>query len=166
MDMNNHNIRGLDLPPDDPLVPAETVIYFSKHQIQITLIAGGIILLLGLISVVFYPPVLNGIVFIGVGIFIIAKNIRAFLNDAPQIILNERGIFTPSSRFQSWKDIIQEEVLEERNYRFRRSDYFLVFGYPIGQTAWIKINQMETNQAELSHLIRVYKYRHSRPATP
>lgn len=145
-----------DVFHDDPSVPKETVIYFSKAGIIFLIVT---ILLMALYfmftgsSIKLDPIAAIGI---GVGVVIMAVASVRLMSKKPQIILNDSGVQLVNSGMISWKDIHKEDLQVRRNGK--SVQHVLVIQHHNG-TNEIQINSLKTNINKLEHLMQVYRLR-------
>ena len=146
-----------DIFNDEPDIPSETSIYYSKTNsfveivVAIAAISYGVYMIPRHGNVIYITGALAIGIFMGYGAF--KKN---FTTDA-QIILNELGMETKEAGFYSWRDITGEDVIKEGYGEY--SKYYLIYAYPDGEVK-LEIKDFATNQRELDKLLRIYRGRY------
>jgi hypothetical protein len=148
---------------DDRQVPIQTVIYFSTANrllyIFLYLIFAG-----GMLAVAFMALketqqrvlACTGITLL-IG-FLIFPYVRDLVKHMPQLILNDKGIETVESGFNSWDTIWNEEVKVGRQER--RTVWLLLYTHATGMVR-LNISELDTDHATLYHLLKVYKGRYN-----
>lgn len=141
---------------DDPAVPVETVIYYSKgsnfvEMVFMLLVAGtGIWMMIS--GMYFFGGAMTAFC-----LYTAFKEYRQATNKQPQIIINEKGIETIHTPFNEWKHIVDEDV--EREGNGKHTSHYLVYKHSNGRE-WLKINDYGTTPKELKKLLKVYHSRY------
>jgi len=147
---------------DDLSIPSKTEIYYSKLTSVIELIIS-----VGLISIGIYfakggtPKnyILAGIIGL-IGIYGSIKEFRKFLNNEPQIIIDDKGIKTIKTGFKSWADIVSAEVIVEGYGNSAKS--YLTLSYANGESDKIKIDELNISGYRLENLLHTYRKRYNK----
>jgi uncharacterized membrane protein YeaQ/YmgE (transglycosylase-associated protein family) len=144
-----------DVFTDDYQVPAETQIFYSKSKNLLGLIGS-----LVAICVFAYLAVKEKNYFllamIAVLLYFAYKELRNYTNTEPQITLNDEGIATVSTPFCGWKDIVGEDVIEERSGKSTTHNF--VYSYPDGSED-INIGELDVTHHALENLLGIYRGR-------
>jgi hypothetical protein len=145
-----------DLFKDDISVPNETKIFYSKglNFFEMIMMIGCIGF--GIYLIIKFDSYFFGTLLSIFGAYFGYKEFKEATNTEPQIILNEKGIKTISTRFYEWEEIKNEEVISQGSGRYIR--YYLVYNYPNGRE-YLKIDDFETNQSSLNKLLTLYRGR-------
>ena len=147
-----------DFFEDDPTIPPETIIYFSKEKSRVRLILSMFNIALGLFFLIILDNfVLGTIIFIS-GIYLSFKAYYKSINTTAQIVLNQKGIKTVTTRFFRWSKIEEEEVIKEASRR--RSDFYLTYKHPEGNEK-IRINDYTIGSKELDDHLNTYCRRYN-----
>lgn len=103
-----------DVFNDDPQVPAETVVYYSKVKKYLSLLFYLPILGFGIVVLCFHD---NSTFMYIWGIFLILLSVGLFyitikdaFNSKPQLIMNNEGMSTAEASFHPWKFIKNERT--------------------------------------------------------
>lgn len=150
-----------DLFIDDPTIPSETIIYYSKQKnfiqmvLMISFVGFGIYIIITMDNFMGYFPLL-------IGIYFGYTKYKKATNREPQITLNEKGIKTISTDFYDWSEIASEEVILKDGQK--HAQYYLVYNYP-GGVERLKINEYDTNQYTLNKLLVLYRGRFANTIT-
>jgi len=149
-----------DVFADDPAVPTETVVYYSRAKKYLTLLFYVPILGLG-IAIMFIPNMgtylyVWGVflMMVGAGLFYIT--IRDAYNSKTQIIINNDGLSTADTLFQPWNLISDERTTMSTSGRIRST--YLEYSYP-GGFAKFTLDGFTISRSQLDHLLRVYRGR-------
>ncbi len=149
---------------DDPNVPPETKIYFSKPTnyfqmfIGIFLIAGGSFIVFSRfndINVNFFV----GIAMTITGIYMAYKNYKEATNNEPQIIISDQGIETASTQFYKWEHIKNEDSKVVGSGK--SSQRIFTYDHPEGNE-YLNIDDIATNIGELYDLLKLYRGRYNK----
>ena len=154
-----------DVFDDDILVPAETVIRFSKK-------AGGAMAIVGLLVAAFgifvYQKsysVLGRVVFEGIAAYLLFTGLKEYFTKKPQIIISTKGIQTVKTPFHPWSDIKNEDVrtIITGGAQRRRSNTYLVYDYP-GGAEQLNLDDLAISDEQLQNLLHVYRTRSEKAA--
>jgi len=154
-----------DIFADDPNVPLETVVYYSKTKKYLTLLfyvpilgLGIVIMFLHNMSTYMYVWGVFLIILSG-GLFFVT--IKDTYNRKPQIILNNEGMSTAETPFHEWHLINNEGTILTSSGKSR--SIYLKYNYPGGSTRFL-LDGFTINRAKLDNLLRVYKGRATQKA--
>lgn len=141
---------------DDPIIPEETLIYYSTQKSMLSLIFmllwfGG-----GLYFFLIEESFFLGIILCAFGAASAYSDFKKITNKKPQIILNALGMQTAGTNFYAWSAIKNETVIEEDAEG--GPNYFLTFDHPNG-TEKIAIDHLDISWQEVEKRIRVYRVR-------
>jgi hypothetical protein len=146
-----------DLFVDDPTVPLETKIYFSKFNVYSEIVIRGIILLGGGSMLLNNNSPILGLLLIAVIIYSLPKSIKkAKRIKSPQIILTREGMETSSVGYYDWSEINHEEEIYEGNGKNRKQ--ILVYSCPSGLVELV-IDDLNTDIKKLNDLLIIYRGR-------
>jgi hypothetical protein len=148
----------IEIFKDDLSIPKETTIYYAKlknyFEMGIMLIGvfGGIYLLKNSESPYW-----------GIGLIIVCGYLayiefREATNTEPQIIINQNGIKTISTKFYNWSQIKNEEVISENSGK--HTHFYLTYDYPNG-TEKLMIDDYETEHSDLQKSLKIYRGRYN-----
>jgi len=146
---------------DDPRIPSETFIFYSKSKNYIEMfkmmvvLAFGIYLIIESINLVSH---LAGVVFAGIGLYAGIKHYKNAKNKdtVPKIIITDNGIQTISTEFYFWSEIKNEDV---KSFRSRLSfSNYLTYEHPKG-SEYLKINYYDIDRESLLKLLIFYRGR-------
>ena len=140
---------------DDYSIPTESTIRYSIVLSIVYLAFCCCGLLLGILSLI-YGHTNQGIVFIVVALGFTIWQLTNSLNRKPKITLNSEGITTISLGFNKWADISEEQVILVSGSKSKW--YYLTYKTTNGDER-IKINNLATSPARLTHLLIVYRNR-------
>jgi len=147
---------------DDLSIPSKTEIYYSKLTSVIELIIS-----VGLISIGIYfakgktPKnyILAGITGL-IGIYNSIKEFRKLQSNEPQIIIDDKGIYTTKTGFKSWADIVNAGVIVEGFGKSAKS--YLILSYANGESDKIKIDDLNISAYRLENLLQTYRMRYNK----
>jgi len=151
-----------DVHQQNYLVAPETIIYNSKGYIK----AGFILSILALgLAVYLYidKDYIHAIGFAIAAPVALYISIKRNLDNAPQLILNSKGIETKSS-FTSWNDISDEKIITIE--KGKSSVSYLEYNNPFGTTR-ISIGHLNVTKDALEDMLYTYRIRSekARPST-
>lgn len=142
---------------DDPAVPAETIIYYSKGgnfvEMTIMLLCGGI----GVYMIVRSDSFIFGTFILVIMLYGAFRQYKQATDKRPQIIINDNGIQTISSTFRKWEHIKDEDV--ERENQGKQSHHYLTYKHNNGYVR-LAIDDYEITATELKKLLKVYRSRY------
>lgn len=145
-----------DIFHDDVTVPAETIIYYARGRnlmemiIMLVCLAGGIYMLATTERYVVGTAVSV------IGAFFGYREFKEATSTEPQIIINQKGIQTVSTRFYAWKDIGDEEAVSEGTGKSTR--WYLTYSHPEGFEK-LQIDEYATELTTLNKLLILYRGR-------
>ena len=151
-----------DVYREDYYLPPKTIIKYSKSLGLSELIIS--ILIIG-VGIYFISKgtnknyVLGGIMGL-IGIYSSIKELRKFLSNKPQIIIDSKGIETITAGFKNWSNIESEEVIKEGYGKSSKS--YLTYWYDEELFEKIEIDQLNINHQKLENIIRTYRIRNSK----
>lgn len=146
---------------DDPSVPNETVITYSKGKklawsfMYVLMFCVGIYLFTVGKYFGFY---MWGILLVLPGGGLAIVYIRDAFNDAPQIIINSKGISTAATPFYNWADISGEKTY--RRGGGKTVHYYLEYNYR-GGVAKFELDNFTVGMKGMDKLLKVYRGRNT-----
>ena len=144
-----------DVFEDDFNVPNESIIYYSRSKnlmeliIMAALVVGGFYFL-------YEESYIMAAVLIGVGTWGVFKEYKEYSNTNPQITINDKGIETAFCEFVPWNHIRNEQV--EREGSGKHIKFKLTYE-AYDELQEVYIDEYDTNEASLEHLLQVYRVR-------
>ena len=144
---------------DDFIVPAETIIYYSKGKNLVEMSVMILVLGMGIYLIVQDVNLFLGLIFSGVGIYFGYREYRQATNKTPQLIINEKGLETVTAGFYVWNQIYKEDVISKRSGK--HTNFYLSYNHPNGNEL-LHIDDLETDYQTLIHLLMVYRGRYKR----
>lgn len=141
---------------DDLDVPSESIIYYSRSKNFIEMALKFIGVGFGLYLIFYTDNYIVGSLFSSFGLYSTFKEYKESTNTNPQIIINDKGIQTKSTKFISWNEIKNEEVIYEN--LGRNTHYYLVYDYKGGKEH-LPIDDYDTDSYKLNRLLVVYRGR-------
>ncbi len=151
-----------DVYREDYSLPPKTIIKYSKSLGLFELIISILIIGVGIYFVTKGTNksyVLGGVMGL-IGIYSSIKELRKFLNNKPQIIIDNKGIETITAEFKNWSNIESEEVIQE-GYRKSAKSY-LTYWYDEEIFEKIEIDQLDITHQQLENIIRTYRIRNNK----
>lgn len=149
-----------DIFNDDPSIPPETIVYYSKAKklawlvIFVPIFCLGIALLFsGIKGTSTYVAAFVMILLGGSMIYVFVKDA---MNKKPQITLNNEGIGTADSPFYTWDKVSNEKTIVSGSGKAR--SIYLTYNYPYG-SARFHIDGFTVNRSKLNDLLRIYRGR-------
>lgn len=150
---------------DDPAIPGETKIFYSKFHLTVNILFAFLIVAIGA-TVEYFAIKNNGdtslkiiAALIAIAPFVmIFVNLRRMFRTTPEITLSNEGLETPKSKFIPW-DIIFNEKVTRTDQGKRGVKFTLSFQHPNGLEN-IDISDFNITHTRLERLIRVYKGRY------
>lgn len=150
---------------DNERVPFETIVCYSEREadgnirfLAFLLLASFIVL--GLIFSFKFLPfniILSFIVvFLLLKLYECYKHYQDTIKQKPQIIINENGLQTIKTKFQTWDKIEYIEVISDD---MNENNDFLVYKYENGQEKLYTSHIYDISQEELKQIIEVYQGR-------
>jgi hypothetical protein len=151
---------------DDPEISDRTEVFYSKLHLTINILFALLFVAIG--SVIEYLAIKhNGqtslkivAALIAVGpIFLIFKSAQRMIKKQPELVLDNKGLYTEQTGFLNWDLIFNEKVtLVDRGKRGVK--FTFSFQHP-GGIVNIDISDFNISKGRLERLIRVYKGRYS-----
>ncbi len=141
---------------DDLDVPSESIIYYSRSKNFIEMALKFISVGFGLYLIFYTDNYIVGSLFSSFGLYSAFKEYKESINTNPQIIINDKGIQTKSTKFISWNEIKNEEVIYEN--LGRNTHYYLVYDYKGGKEH-LPIDDYDIDSYKLNRLLVVYRGR-------
>ncbi len=154
---------------DDPTVPDETVIYYSRAKLifQVSIF----VFLLGLMTFAIIragseaPAVyLLGLLILPLLLFIIYLRAKELRNTSPQIILNASGIQIEDQPLASWKNINDEQIVKVVSGKSATT--YLQFNKSSGEQVRKDIDDLAISRKKLAKLLSVYRARYEAKQSP
>ncbi len=155
-----------DVFNNDILVPAETVIRFSKKAGGAMAIAGMLVAAFAIFAYQKNYSVLGRVIFGGIAAYFIFTGLKEYFTKKPQIIISDKGIQTVKTPFHPWSDIKNEDVrtiVTGSTPRHRNSNTYLVYDYP-GGAEQMNLDDLAISDEQLQHLLHVYRTRSEKAA--
>jgi ABC-type multidrug transport system fused ATPase/permease subunit len=150
-----HKFNKDDVYEDDFNIPNESIIYYSRSKNLMELIF-MILLVIGGFYFLYQESYLFAVILIGAGTWGVFKEYKEYSNTSPQITLNDKGIETAFCEFIPWNLIKNEQVEREgsgKHIKFKLS-------YEVYDDLHeVYIDEYDTSEAELEHLLQVYRVR-------
>lgn len=145
---------------DDPAVPPETVVRYSKWKNLVLLIFylpfGALAIGCFLAGTTDFYMYVVGLLMLAFAFILSYIAIKDANNRTPQITFNNRGLATLQKGFYSWQDIKEEKtILEKSGKRIR---IYLTYEHPGGSAKFL-LGTFTINRLKLEHLMRVYRGR-------
>lgn len=150
--------KQADLFVDEPQIPAETIIRYSKTKKLVWLfflwipmcVLGVYLLFNGGHNIIFYLfPAL--IISVGAGAAYVF--VRDAFDQTPQIIINNEGLGTAQTRFVPWQDISDAKTI--RSGSGKSTSIYLTYHIPTGNVRF-GIDDFTVSRSQLDHLLSVY----------
>jgi hypothetical protein len=148
-----------DLFEDDLSIPNETIIYYSKEGNYIEMVTMLFVLGFGIYLLIQTDNYIIGTIFSVLGAYFSFNEYRQATDTNPQIIINDKGIWTISTEFYEWSDIENEEVISK--LAGKHTTYYLIYDHPDG-AEYLNIDDFETDQRSLNKLLIVYRGRNKK----
>jgi hypothetical protein len=139
---------------DDPTVPEESIIYYSKSKnflemaYMLAVAVGGGVMAAGGNA--------WGLAIVVGGLIMAFIEYSEATDTTPQITISDKGIKTVSAGFQEWDKITDEEVYRQR--RRKHPHYHLKFDYP-GVFEDMNIDDLDIDRSRLRTLLKIYRER-------
>lgn len=151
-----------DVYREDYSLPPKTIIKYSKSLGLSELIISILIIGVGIYFILKGTNknyILGGIMGL-IGIYSSIKELRKFLSNKPQIIIDSKGIETITAGFKNWSNIENEEVIKEGYGKSSKS--YLTYWYDEELFEKIEIDQLNINHQKLENIIRTYRIRNNK----
>ncbi len=144
-----------DVFEDDFNLPNESIIYYSRSKNLLELIIMAA-LVFGGFYFLYEESYLFAAIIIGVGTWGVFKEYKEYSNTNPQITINDKGIETAFCEFVPWNHIRDEQV--EREGSGKHIKFKLTYE-AYDELQEVYIDEYDTNEASLEHLLQVYRVR-------
>lgn len=141
---------------DDPTVPKETSVFYSKGMNYFEMAIMLLVLAVGIYMLFVSKSYVLGTILTLTGAGFAYKEFMEATNTEPQIILNDKGIQTSQTPFCKWADIKNEEVVRRGSGKSVR--HYLIYDHPNG-TENLQIDDFETTEYALNKLLILYRGR-------
>ncbi|WP_405292320.1 hypothetical protein [Algibacter sp. Ld11] len=151
-----------DVYREDYSLPPRTIIKYSKSLGLFELIISILIIGFGIYFITKGTNksyILGGIMGL-IGIYSSIKELRKFLNNKPQIIIDNKGIETITTEFKNWSNIEDEQVIQEGYGKSAKS--YLTYWYDEEIFEKVEIDQLNITQQQLENIIRTYRIRNNK----
>jgi hypothetical protein len=149
-----------DVYREDYSLPPKTIIKYSKSlgffELIILIIGAGIYFVSKGTNKSYMLGGIMGLI----GIYSSIKELRKFLNNKPQIIIDNKGIETIAAEFKNWSNIESEEVIQEGYGKSAKS--YLTYWYDDEMFEKIEIDQLDITHQQLENIIRTYRIRNNK----
>lgn len=147
-----------DVFQDDSSIPDEVKIFYSKSKNFFEMLVMIGCLAFGFYGIVFKDNYILGFALVLIGAYFSFKEYKEATNIDPQIILNDKGLKTISSKFYEWKDIHNDEVIRQGSGK--NTTHNLVFNHPDGAVN-LKIDDFNTDFKKLNKLLIHYRNKYN-----
>jgi hypothetical protein len=144
-----------DVFEDDFNLPNESIIYYSRSKNLLELIIMAA-LVIGGFYFLYEESYLFAAILIGVGTWGVFKEYKEYSNTNPQITINDNGIETAFYEFVSWTHIRNEQVEREGSGKHMK---FKLTYEAYDELQEVYIDEYDTNETSLEHLLQVYRVR-------
>ena len=145
-----------DIFKDDFTVAEETKIYCSIGANHLGIAFSLAFCLGGIYLIVMTDSYIIGTAFSLLGIYSAYEKFKNATNTEPQIIFNHKGIQTSTTKFYSWTEITNEDIITEQGSE--HINCYLFYNHPNGYEKLL-IDDYETDSKTLNHLLVVYRGR-------
>jgi len=145
-----------DVYQQDYLLPDEMAIKYSRGKVVVYLLVGLLLVIAAGFAVLakeYWVAATIG----GLGIFLGFSQVRKLINDAPQVILNAKGIQSEKYGFIEWSDVRNERVV--RRQQGKSSVIYLEYDDPNNKTAQINIVELDVSKNKLEDMLHTYRIR-------
>lgn len=148
-----------DIFYNDPTIPSETIICYSKSKNYFFLLLFVLTLSINIFLTLKNQEYITGSIIAVVLMFLIFKSFIKVINSRPQIIINEHGIMTDSKLFYEWKYIKNIDVI--RVGSGKHESHYLVYGYPDGSVK-LNMGDLNINRYKFIKLLSIYQGRYNK----
>ncbi len=145
-----------DIFNDDYTLPTQTFIFTSKRRNFILLLCIVISFLIGIFNLFNIESFKVGGASLLLFCFFCFLNFKKTKKKEPQIILDENGIQTLTSKLYKWSEIKDEVIVNEGTYRLPKN--YLTYRHPDGIEK-LQIDDLAIEKKNLENLIRIYRGR-------
>jgi hypothetical protein len=156
---------------DDLSVPNETLIYFSKRKILLSVLILLAFLGLGIYGSFTFPARARivGVVLGSILTLVLAYVLYSFYKDLnnidPQVTINSKGIEAAGIGFYSWNEITKEDAISvPHSGTDTTTDDYLVYDYQ-DKKAKLDLDEFTVGYKELKHLLEIYRGRYTKSQT-
>jgi hypothetical protein len=139
-----------DIYQDDPAVPKETLIFYSKTTLLFLLAISFGIIALGIYFLLDENYLF--LILIIIGLYLVYDQLSKLKDTEPQIIINDKGIKLKNEKLVSWRKIHNDEVFAKSNGK--SSTNYLAFNNEM-----IDIDELTIKMKDLEKLLHVYRAR-------
>jgi hypothetical protein len=145
-----------DEQEDDPSIPAETVVRYSRVQMGFLLTWG-----LGMIGFGAYLFTTEGsplmpLVIAALGVWVSADGGRKLLRDRPVLVLDGEGITLADGRRIPWEQVSSTKMVQRGTGRSTRQLLEVHHG---GDRSELEIGSLDINKKALRHALKVHRLR-------
>jgi disulfide bond formation protein DsbB len=154
---SNFNVDDVFVFEEDPTIPYETIIYYSKKKKIAGITVIVLIIVIGIILLATGVQYLLGIVLCTLGAYVVITEYKHINDRSPQIIINEKGIQTKSTPFYGWRNIWDEEVVLDTSDEY--NSYYLSFRHSDGLTK-VQTADLDIHHNVLKRLLNIYRGRY------
>jgi uncharacterized membrane protein YiaA len=146
---------------DDPKIPEETNIYYSKSKSSFNVVLMALFVIGGIYLLIQTDKWIIGLVGLLLGVFGIIESLKNKSNSKPQIVISNKGIKSDNLKFYSWDDIKDEYIEKDFDTKNNITNYFLNYTYTDGYVH-LNIEDLDIDDETLSNLLFVYRRRFQR----
>ncbi|MHA7943714.1 hypothetical protein ACJOV8_011635 [Formosa sp. 3Alg 14/1] len=144
---------------EDCSLPIRTRVYFSKFKSTYNFILMLICLFTGLFLLLKSDSYIIGTGLSLVGAYLAYKELKPLLNNAAQLIIDNKGIETTASNFKSWAEIKHEEVIMEGAGKTTR--FYLIYTYNNGSEKLL-LDDFNMSPKDIETALRTYRIRYNK----
>ena len=147
---------------EDFSVPPKTELYYSKTTIYVEVFISVLIIAVGVYFFTFSENkyYIIGTILNAFGIYTIIKELRKTTIKEAQIIVNNKGIKTINVEFREWKEISDEQIVQEGYGKSLKS--FLIYCYDSEEYEKLELEQLDITPKKLENILRTYRIRHNK----
>lgn len=147
---------------EDYSLPPKVEIHYSKAYNYVEL---GVSILITGVGIYFFTKgetkqYILVTIMTGIGLYSTIKEFRKALDTKPKIIIDSKGIQTKNVEFKNWKNIENEEVVQEGYGKSAKS--YLTYFYDEDTFEKIDIDSLNVTHGELENIIRTYRIRNNK----
>lgn len=143
-------------PIDDPEVPAETLIFYSRKMMALYVLLAVAMMGYGGYSILIPKDYIIGSLLIIVPAILLLIGIKNISLSKPQIVLNNKGIQTADEPFVPWSQITGEEV--KWVDRGKITGWHLLYNHPGGRVD-IHLGDLAVKYQDVAYMLGVYRRR-------
>jgi hypothetical protein len=141
---------------DDPLVPSQTVIVYSRFKIWLSIVLMLVIFLAGLMFIVRGEKIWIGLPMLGIGVYAGIRQLKKAFTSEPRIILSGAGVKVFSVDFVSWADVYDAESYVKGTGKNAKG--FLEISHRNGDMM-IPVDEFNVSVRRLNKLLMIYRGR-------